>query len=452
MRFVLALLLAATVASAGTDDPYPRFWYYSGNDQQGPPLLTAQLQPPTAPLDLRCIQNLARHPLVCLGFSPWGNLRGVRPLEATRRLRGFNPRIKILGYFNMNYIVHPPTDTFDPADSSFSRDFHWTMRYFEEKGIPSVWIYDQSGNAVYNHGGNGLIISANWGHHAFMDSLGNMFVRVATMRDSLGQRLFDGFFFDSLFPSPGQSNNGSNGGPWDLARMGYASNAEMDTAHAREFRLMVNKIRAAAGPSFLILANTDPAGAIVNGVPIVGLLKEGFPSASSFATVYSWLLESGNPTYRLVKREWTGGVPFTDTNRRREARYILGTTCLGDGWSNFYTGDGNFGYGFYDEYSVDPYGRADTSGTYTGWLGRASGAPVLLRPGVYRRNFSRGAVIVNSSGSTVTVKLHGHYKHILGVTETTINDGQWVSEVSVPSVDAVFLIGRKGKYDDSETP
>ncbi len=61
--------------------------------------------------------------------------------------------------------------------------------------------------------------------------------------------------------------------------------------------------------------------------------------------------------------------------------------------------------------------------------------------GIYRRDFERGAVLVNPSESALTVPLGTTFRKILGTVDPVTNDGTSVTEVTVPASDAIFLIG-----------
>ncbi|TFG89076.1 MAG: hypothetical protein E4H17_01290 [Gemmatimonadales bacterium] len=63
---------------------------------------------------------------------------------------------------------------------------------------------------------------------------------------------------------------------------------------------------------------------------------------------------------------------------------------------------------------------------------------------LYRRNFQNGIVLVNPAARSLSVTLETSFRKILGTADPVVNDGSWVSWVTVPSSDAVFLIGRDG--------
>ncbi len=69
---------------------------------------------------------------------------------------------------------------------------------------------------------------------------------------------------------------------------------------------------------------------------------------------------------------------------------------------------------------------------------------VHFQPGVtslYRRDFQNGIVLVNPSGSPLTVPLGNPYRKLLGTADPAVNDGSVVTDATVAASDALFLIG-----------
>jgi hypothetical protein len=63
---------------------------------------------------------------------------------------------------------------------------------------------------------------------------------------------------------------------------------------------------------------------------------------------------------------------------------------------------------------------------------------------LYRRDFQNGIVLVNPAARSLTTPLETSFRKILGTADRIVNDGSWVTEVTVPPSDALFLIGRDG--------
>jgi Hypothetical glycosyl hydrolase family 15 len=73
------------------------------------------------------------------------------------------------------------------------------------------------------------------------------------------------------------------------------------------------------------------------------------------------------------------------------------------------------------------------------WLGKPLSGPQELANGVWRRNYRHGVVLHNSTSSPQRVDLGGVYRRLAGVQDPSVNDGGTVSEVTVPSMDGLFL-------------
>jgi hypothetical protein len=60
---------------------------------------------------------------------------------------------------------------------------------------------------------------------------------------------------------------------------------------------------------------------------------------------------------------------------------------------------------------------------------------------LYRRDFERGAILLNPSNGDLTVPLEREYRRIRGLVDPLTNDGARVTQVTVRAQDALFLLG-----------
>jgi hypothetical protein len=60
---------------------------------------------------------------------------------------------------------------------------------------------------------------------------------------------------------------------------------------------------------------------------------------------------------------------------------------------------------------------------------------------IYRRDFQNGIVLVNPATTSMTVPLGRQFRKILGMHDTALNNGAFVTQVTVLPSDAIFLIG-----------
>lgn len=111
---------------------------------------------------------------------------------------------------------------------------------------------------------------------------------------------------------------------------------------------------------------------------------------------------------------------------------------MGDGFASYDQSiDAHNSLWWYDEYNValgNPLGGAIDVETKAG--------PDNISPGIWRRNFQRGIVFVNSTNETKRVQLEDGFEKILGTQDTQVNNGKVIGSVSVPANDGIVLLGR----------
>ena len=442
---LVSLLVLAVARSGASTAPYPRVWNCQGQSGNGAPLIPGRDYHGTR--DELAITNYSRFPLALLSISPWGNVRGVHRGDVIARIRANQPGIKLIAYTITQGWFHPPTLVPGPRDSTFYADWQNTFRA-TDLNPTSAWVYLLS--PPHTADSTVLIHDFNWGNPVFQDSLTKLFIRAMRLTDSTGHAQFDGIFLDTYERRVSQYMN-DNGPSWawshegepDLVRGGYASKAAMDTAFTHGLVATVNQIRAAMGPDFLIFANTgthtDPYD-LSAGYGVDGLVRELFlvSPTNDFSHARAFI-QQVFPTYKLLKGELTVPSAPRGATSCKQARYILGTSCLGDGWA-FLSADGaKDPMAYYDEYSVNEAGASDTTGKHVGWLGQPRG-PARVTGGLWVREFDHGMVLVDSAFVSQSIDLgSSDFRSIQGVIDTTVNDGRAKRLVTVPGQDAVFL-------------
>lgn len=128
----------------------------------------------------------------------------------------------------------------------------------------------------------------------------------------------------------------------------------------------------------------------------------------------------GRPRYNAL---WEFGFGTSPAR----VRYGLTLAMMADTY--FMAADGRW----YDEY----WGGALNQ---RGYLGQATGAPVKLASGVWRRDFERGIALLNGSGGSKTVDLGGTFRKLTGTQDPTVNNGATVASVSIPDNDGLILL------------
>ena len=96
---------------------------------------------------------------------------------------------------------------------------------------------------------------------------------------------------------------------------------------------------------------------------------------------------------------------------------------------------------WYDEYSVDTVTGFPTSdASRKGYLGKPNGPAVKLSSGLWRRDFDNGVALANNTNASITYSLGGTFRRINGTQDRAVNNGQWVSSVTLPAQDGLVLL------------
>jgi len=122
-------------------------------------------------------------------------------------------------------------------------------------------------------------------------------------------------------------------------------------------------------------------------------------------------------------------------------RFILGATLMGNGFLAYNNGD-SYGTGsslWYDEYNVLLGSALEPAATSTSSTYSAGVSTGLYQNGVWRRDFTNGIALVNSTSSTQTVTLGGTFYEIAGTQDSTHNAGTAVTSVTINATDGYVL-------------
>jgi hypothetical protein len=123
-----------------------------------------------------------------------------------------------------------------------------------------------------------------------------------------------------------------------------------------------------------------------------------------------------------------------DAGAMRSMRWGLTLSLMAGAYYEIYL---NYIHGtrwWYDEYDGGKGVRS------RGYLGKPLGRAVMLRPGVWRRDFARGIALNNSTSNTATIDLKRAYKHLRGTQNPRLNNGKTVTKVVLPGHDGLILL------------
>jgi hypothetical protein len=390
-------MIAVVLLAAALNFPLP--CSYQSNSARGAPLIVG------GRIDTAAVKERARWPRLVLDIAPFGNLRGTGWRQVPPLIRQFNRRAQVLGYIQTNSVWFAPGSA--PTEG-FWRDFYYCLMHF------NAWLYAPDGTLhdTWN---------VNWGNRAFADSMATLLLR----QNALG--IWDGFFLDSWCQGIKWSGEGGNE-PINYVRAGFANGDQMDSARTVNMSRVISRLKA-AGVAVWTNSGPEPIAGVDGG------LREGFDAGlTTPSQAIGWVRTPGT---HWLKAEHFGGAYTPEACRI--ARYTLGVSCLGTDGSCASMGPDRGAAGWYDEYSVGPSNLADSTGAYTGWLGR-SGEATEVTPGVWLRWFERGAVIVNTTSAPQLVLTWRELYRIRGRRDPITNSGQPGVYFLVPARDALFLV------------
>lgn len=327
------------------------------------------------------------------------------------RIREQHPGIIILAYVptvSWNFLYW--NDPLHDAQKEGIRESYWLKN--GNGGPVSVWQNTQA-----------LNLNSGWA-----DELAS-FVQT----DIYATGLWDGIFFDEVQDSI------SWVGPTDTDQNGIPDEASVaDQNWERGYTRLFSEARANLGSEAIILTNGSSKSVFAPHVN--GRMFETFPSTGN--TLGSWV---GSARDYLAYEKKTGydaknivnvNTENTGTqNNYQKMRFGLATTLLGDGYFSF-------DYGTFDHAQTWTYDEYDAH------LGDPRGGiKNLLAPqtsdinqGVWARDYTRGKVVVNSTDATQTVRLDGEYEKLHGSQDPTVNNGNIISRLTLPSQDGIVLL------------
>lgn len=330
-------------------------------------------------------------------------------------VRRLNPDIVILAYVPTKSYAQVwsdnPLDTLHPKLRARTND---AMRLRAPGGsILSVW----PGTLSYN-------VSTGWS-----DALASF-----VAQDVMSSGAWDGIFYDETSATISWLNGGNVDVDNDGAR---DSAATADRLWKAGMIHLLKTTRDAIGPDAVIVTNGDSDPDLQPYVN--GRMFETFPTPweydGSWATVMGNYLrlegQVGYPPVFIINSN-TGNTGAR--NDFRKMRFGLASTLMGDGFFQFDFGDQDHGQTWmYDEYSAylgEPVGDARN----------LTGSTTPVKPGVWRRDFKNGTVLVNSTDQAMTVDLDGDFERLNGTQDPTTNNGEIASVITIPAQDGILML------------
>jgi hypothetical protein len=183
--------------------------------------------------------------------------------------------------------------------------------------------------------------------------------------------------------------------------------------------------------------NTSYQGQVLNGGMIEGLDETGANGyiGDTLGFYNNWMGNGHGPHFFILDGSAHGSSLSAVQTNYQAMRFELAWTLANDGFF------------LYDEYwynydhSTDWwYDEFDNAGRGTGYLGQALGAATQPATGVFRRDFTNGISLCNTTTSALTISLGGTFRKISGTQVPTINNGASVTSVTLQGKDGIILL------------
>jgi hypothetical protein len=373
------------------------------------------------------VKELAKWDVLILDMETQENSRAQ--LQEIRRL---NPEVIILAYITSQEII----DDISNYNEAYLR------QEVAKNIVDGWWLKDAQGQKVCNWPGTSML---NLSNNTLPDSQGNRFndyLPEFVINNLKSSGLWDGVFYDNTWGDVSWVNSGNldvnNDGEKDSA-------AQADNLWAAGFKKMLAKTRSLAGKDFIIVGNGNvyfPYQSLLNG-----MMLEHFPSSWENGGTWSgsmatYLRLPGTNVYPQIP---VINVYDKNQNNFTHFRFGLTSALLGDGFYSF-------------DYDVTSHGQTWWYDEYDVNLGTAQSAPYnlldnssqKLKPGLWRRDFKNGVVIVNSTNKKQTYVLNKEeLEKIKGNQDPAFNNGQRVNYVQLAPSDGGIFLKRSNIINDA---
>jgi hypothetical protein len=201
------------------------------------------------------------------------------------------------------------------------------------------------------------------------------------------------------------------------------------------------QVRANVASHWPVVANTGAQvslhGSVLNGGMIEGVDENASNSfIGDVKSFYDGWMSGGQSPHIFVADCSAHGSSLAAVQTNYQAmRFLLTWTLANDGF--FIYDDYWFNYAHATDWWYDEY---DNAGQGTGYLGQPLGTATQPIGGVYRRDFTNGISLSNTTGSAQTISLGGTFRKLRGTQAPSVNEGSLVSSVTLAAKDGIILL------------
>ena len=373
------------------------------------------------PISNQEARSLAKWDVLVLGLQAQ-----TESPSAIKKIRTLNPRIIILAYISP---VSFPLERLNQLEPKNKGLFHEMAKVLTKENF----LKDKKGKFIYIWPKTPILkLNSKLSQRGSGENLGKWLANFY-YKNILGTGLWDGLFFDNTLDSISWINKdidwNENGKP-DYSQ-------DIDKKWRQGLYGFLKSLKKLTRNEFLLLGNGK--GNFMKYLN--GRMFESFPLTddgdwSSNMSRYQSLSEEKKniPSLFIINSDTANtGNKFNFS----KMRFGLGSALLLDGFYSFDWGSQDHSQlWWYDEYSL--------------FLGKPLGGPYLFengekletsnwRPGIWRRDFQNGIVLVNSTRGFLKVRMKKEYYKIKGSQDILYNDGKRTQAVILPPRDALIL-------------
>ncbi|MCU0680071.1 MAG: putative glycoside hydrolase [Planctomycetes bacterium] len=374
------------------------------------------------------VKELAKWDLLILDMEVQENSR-----ENLQKIREHNPNIVILAYITSQ-------DIYDLNSNPYSYLAH-LRKELAAQISDKWWLKDVNGNKTSYWPGTYLL---NTSDNCGLSSSGqhwNEFLPEFISKRIVATGLWDGVFFDNIWGGVAWVNP-----KIDIDNDGQADDAKkIDKKWSDGVKKMLQKMRELNGDSLIIMGNGGifyPYQEMLNG-----MMFENFPSPWENGGTWSGSMVSYFNLQNVNKKPNTTVVNTyaKDQNNYQKMRHGLTSTLLNDGYYSFDYDVTNHGQiWWYDEYGIN-LGKAQD-----GMYNLLNKDNPEIKSGLWRRDFEKGTVIVNSTKKEQSYSFaKEEFEKIKGTQDTSVNKGNIVNWIKLAPNDGVILFKRTVEIKDS---
>jgi len=374
-----------------------------------------------SPISSAEVEELAKWDVVILGMQ----IQDTNP-EIFARLRALNPHIKIIAYLSaMEFPITRLSDLESSSGPWHKMQSEISFKWYLKDGsgrVHSIWPGNYSFNITE--------YCPEYNGQKFNEWLPN-FVK----KELMSSGKWDGVFYDNVLTGVSWKNEGKIdiNNDYQIDEASWA-----DEAWREGMLTLLKNTRELLGKNKIILVNSSSYG----NDYINGRLYESWPDP--WMGGWSGAMEDYKDLEKNIFNYPQIIVlnPNTDNTGNRwdydKVRFGLTSTLQGNGYFAFdYGTQDHSQLWYYDEYGVN--------------LGYPNSESKNILGDVWRRNFTKGVVLVNSGNFSQSVDLGpGIYEKIRGTQDPITNNGELVKKITLAPQDGIVLLKKLEVEVDSE--